>query len=349
MASAEIRALESDLDLLRAEGGDSASTTEERAAAVRSRQERIAQLRAGATPRAMQAPRALSPARVNITQEQIRDMFDFYANFGRTQVMTFQDSLDSFMFMKFVKECPGLLDDAVNRTEVDLIFTKAKPKFERRLDFEHFLDALAAIAERKFPDYTPADGLRLLITNHLAPQWELYQRECQKTGETEVPLSGVYKKLYDVRSYTGVYAERFRSADGRINGEADNRPGRVFTGSTNLGTDETIHDISVLMRPNLRSGSMMTTQHTSAGASCGRAGGGGHYVRVTQPTPQISPTIPPPHAPAPHPFAGGSPLKRSASVARSVSPSRGRGAPFASPGYGEARSHAASSVRSRPL
>ncbi len=80
-----------------------------------------------------------------------------------------------------------------------------------------------------------------------------------KTGETEVPLTGVYKKLYDVRSYTGVYTERFRSADGRINGEADNRPGRVFTGSTNLGTDEVIHDISVLMRPNLRGGSMKTT------------------------------------------------------------------------------------------
>ncbi len=245
------------MELLQGEGGDSASTTEERAAAMRQRQERIAQLRAGAAPRAAQTARALSPSRISITQEQIRDMFDFYANFGRTTAMSYQEKMDSFMFMKFVKECPGLLDDAVNRTEVDLIFTKAKPKFERRLDFEHFLDALAAIAERKFPDYAPADGLRLLITSHLSPHYEVYQRECAKTGESEVPLRGVYKKLYDHRSYTGVYAERFRSADGRINGEADNRPGRVFSGSTNQGTDETIHDISVLMRPNLRAGGTM--------------------------------------------------------------------------------------------
>jgi len=75
------------------------------------------------------------------------------------------------------------------------------------------------------------------------------------------------KKLYDPRSYTGVYAERFRSGDGRINGEADNRPGRQFSGSTNTGTDETIHDISVLMRPNLRSGTMMTNRPVQQGGS----------------------------------------------------------------------------------
>jgi len=111
----------------------------------------------------------------------------------------------------------------------------------------------------KIPEATPAIGLRLLTTHHLSPLLDQLLLEVAKTGETEVPLTGVYKKLYDVRSYTGVYAERFRSADGRINGEADNRPGRVFTGSTNLGTDEVIHDISVLMRPNLRGGSMKTT------------------------------------------------------------------------------------------
>ena len=36
------------------------------------------------------------PARV-LTQEEIQDIFEFYANFGRSSVMTYQDSLDSFM------------------------------------------------------------------------------------------------------------------------------------------------------------------------------------------------------------------------------------------------------------
>jgi hypothetical protein len=150
------------------------------------------------------------------------------------------------------------------------------------------LDALAAIAERKYPDYSPADGLRLLIGNHLAPLYETVQAEMHKTGETQVPLRGVFAKLYDVRSYTGVYAERFRSGDGRINGEADNRPGRAFSGSTNTGTDEIIHDISVLMRPNLRSGTMMANRPVAPGGTPGRstlksAGGSPRRNTMTSP------------------------------------------------------------------
>ena len=49
------------------------------------------------------------------------------------------------------------------------------------------------------------------------------QMERSKTGETEIPVTGVFQRLYDVRNYTGVYAERFRSGDGRINSHADNR------------------------------------------------------------------------------------------------------------------------------
>ena len=150
---------------------------------------------------------------------------------------------------------------------MDLIFTKAKPKFERRLLFMHFLDALSAMAERKYPDLTPIEGLRHLLAHHLAPLYDMVQVEMTKTGETEIPLSGVYKKLYDPRSYTGVYAERFRTGDGRINGESDNRPGRRFNGNTNSGTNEIIHDISVLMRPNLRSGTMMRSRPITAGGS----------------------------------------------------------------------------------
>ena len=80
---------------------------------------------------------------------QVFEIFEFYANFGRSSVMSYQDTIDSFMFMKFCKECKGLLGPALTRTDVDLIFTKAKPKAQRRLSFDHFLDALSAIAERK--------------------------------------------------------------------------------------------------------------------------------------------------------------------------------------------------------
>ena len=166
---------------------------------------------------------------VALSEDDIRAMFDYYANFGRSTAQGTMDTMDSFMFMKFAKECPGLLGGALTRTEVDLIFTKAKPKGERRLEFEHFLDALSAFSEKKYPGIDPADALQSLITKHLVPQYEMVQLEMAKTGETEIPVTGVFKRLYDVRNYTGVYAERFRSGDGRINSHADNRyvPARV--------------------------------------------------------------------------------------------------------------------------
>jgi hypothetical protein len=220
-----------------------------------------------------------------LDQERIKEMFFFYCNFGRTRAQAFQDTLDGFMFMKFCRECPHLLGGAVDRTTVDLIFTKAKAKGERRLTFSHFLDALSAIAEKKYERFSAPDALRLLIRRNLAPHYELVTAEQRKTGETEVPLTGIFKRLYDPRSYTGVYAERFKSGDGRINGEADNRAGRTFMGSTNTGTDEIIHDISVLMRPNLRSGTMMRSRPKTAGGSPRRrAKGGTPSSRLTSAT-----------------------------------------------------------------
>ncbi len=40
-------------------------------------------------------------------------VFDYYANYGRSGSMTHQKSLDSFMFMKFCRECPDLVDSYV--------------------------------------------------------------------------------------------------------------------------------------------------------------------------------------------------------------------------------------------
>jgi hypothetical protein len=199
---------------------------------------------------------------------------------------------------------PGLMGGALSSTEVDLIFVKSKPKFERRLGawalpfplfflpvcaprrllpppssysshpprpaaFEHFLDALAAMAERKFPTMAPQDGLRQLISAHLVPHYDMVQVEMSKSGETEVPLSGVYKKLYDPRSYTGVYAERFRSGDGRINGESDSRPGKDDGAGGGA-----VHDIADIMRPGLRAAAPAPQSPAAAMAARAARGAG---------------------------------------------------------------------------
>jgi hypothetical protein len=40
---------------------------------------------------------ATEPQARVLTQDEIKDIFEFYANFGRSAVMSYQDSLDSFM------------------------------------------------------------------------------------------------------------------------------------------------------------------------------------------------------------------------------------------------------------
>ncbi len=65
----------------------------------------------------------------------------------------------------------------------------------------------------------------------------------------------VFDRLYDPRTYTGVYAERFRSGPG-INadaGEAQHSPVRrgSVSGYTNAGTNVNVHDLSKITRDYL--------------------------------------------------------------------------------------------------
>lgn len=50
---------------------------------------------------------------------------------------------------------------------MDLIFTKAKPKFARRLDYSHFLDALSALAAKKYSGADPTTAFTLLLAHHV--------------------------------------------------------------------------------------------------------------------------------------------------------------------------------------
>lgn len=102
------------------------------------------------------------------TAQQLQYIFKYYCAFGRTGGRgAAQQTLDNANFMKFARECPGLLTRKLNRTEIDLIFTKAKPKFERRLDFTHFLDALSAIAAKRYPRYDPTTAFSVLLAHHV--------------------------------------------------------------------------------------------------------------------------------------------------------------------------------------
>jgi len=58
---------------------------------------------------ALQLPPEAPPMPETLQEEHIRDIFNWYANFGRSAAQSRADAMDSFMFMKFAKECPDLL------------------------------------------------------------------------------------------------------------------------------------------------------------------------------------------------------------------------------------------------
>jgi hypothetical protein len=74
-------------------------------------------------------------------------------------------------------------------------------------------------------------------------------------GQANRPGS-VYDRLSNPTNFTGVYRRAYFT-DGRMNAYADTGVSSIpsrFVGDTNTGTNETIHSISVTLRPGLRNG-----------------------------------------------------------------------------------------------
>ena len=67
-------------------------------------------------------------------------------------------SMDGTSFSRMCREAPDL-DQYIGRTEIDLIFSRVKPPGFRRINFEHFLDSLLALAVRIYPDEDPTIAL----------------------------------------------------------------------------------------------------------------------------------------------------------------------------------------------
>jgi len=74
-------------------------------------------------------------------------------------------------------------------------------------------------------------------------------------GEANRPRS-VWDRLSQPSSFTGVY-KRAYFTDGRMNAFSDTGASAIpteFRGDTNTQSNETVHDISVMLRTNLKSG-----------------------------------------------------------------------------------------------
>lgn len=107
------------------------------------------------------APSATFPIDTNA---QLQLVFQYYCRFGRTGGHSGEDTMDNVNWAKFARECPGLVDRRLDRTEVDLIFTKVKTRGKRRITYSQWLDALSAMAAVKFPREDPATAFSLLLS-----------------------------------------------------------------------------------------------------------------------------------------------------------------------------------------
>lgn len=67
-------------------------------------------------------------------------------------------TMDGASFARMCREAPEL-DKYIGRSEIDLIFSKSKPQGVRRIDFDHFLDTLLALAVKIYPDEVPTIAL----------------------------------------------------------------------------------------------------------------------------------------------------------------------------------------------
>ncbi|GMH92899.1 hypothetical protein TL16_g12484, partial [Triparma laevis f. inornata] len=93
----------------------------------------------------------------------------------------------------------------------------------------------------------PGSGQKRFSLNRTRPQGakELQAQGLTIAGEAN-KQGGVYDRLSNQKTYTGVYAKRFSGSGGRINGDTIN--GRSYNGDTNQGTDVRVDDISQILR-----------------------------------------------------------------------------------------------------
>jgi hypothetical protein len=75
-------------------------------------------------------------------------------------------SMDGPSFARMCREAPEL-DKYIDRSEIDLIFSKTKPYGVRRLDYDHFLDTLMALAAKLYPEENPTIALANFLSRFI--------------------------------------------------------------------------------------------------------------------------------------------------------------------------------------
>jgi len=124
---------------------------------------------------------------------KLRYVFDYYCAYalGATDAIT---ELGTLNYIRFCKETPRLMGRPrpLNRTDLDLIFTKAKNKHDKKLKFSNFLDALTAMAVHKYPRENQKTAFTYFLAKIVFQNPVLTGKPIAKGGAS--PRSGRKKK-----------------------------------------------------------------------------------------------------------------------------------------------------------
>lgn len=132
--------------------------------------------------------------------ETLEKVYNDYVAFGSTPTAK-KSGLTSANFMKLMKDSK-LIAGKLTRTDIDLIFTKAKAQGGKTLSFEQFKTALKMAAKVKYGDDNDENVAKLhkALTEGKGPS---------TAGATKASKDSATSRLTDSSKYTGSHKERF--------------------------------------------------------------------------------------------------------------------------------------------
>ncbi|XP_063688098.1 tubulin polymerization-promoting protein family member 2-like [Bolinopsis microptera] len=138
----------------------------------------------------------------------MEETFANFSKFGDTK--STGKELDNQKFSKLCKDS-GIMGKLVTSTDVDIIFSKYKPKGGRTITLKEFNLILDDLCVKRFPKKETLDEKKEAIRTLIAGKGPTTK------GTTKVSTKGVTDRLTDTSRYTGSHKERF-GTDGKGKG-----------------------------------------------------------------------------------------------------------------------------------
>ncbi|NP_001279597.1 tubulin polymerization-promoting protein family member 3-like [Callorhinchus milii] len=136
----------------------------------------------------------------SVNMEELHMSFRKFAMHGDTKASG--NEMNGKNWVKLCKDCKVIDGKSVTPTDVDIVFSKVKPKAARVITFEEFKNALAEIALKRFKGKSKEEAVE-------AAYKLIAGKDPANVGVTKTTKAGAVDRLTDTSKYTGSHKERF--------------------------------------------------------------------------------------------------------------------------------------------